>query len=260
MTKKNDLSDDVTSLADLTEEQREDIEAMCDDGLMPAQISKRTGVPTRIVADARRSWRRRKELDEKPPAPIASPAALIASENPLAQMMAVTQQQLSQTLLQAQIDAMLEQNRHRKESNKLEERERRLELQEREAVYREEYAPEPPASNDTTDEYDFENDPIGAAMKFAEKMQQKNTPPNAIGSPQTGDAPASDAPLTDEQIAAYMAKQPATVQGKALAAVGTIYEDELIAVLRKNGVSEANVPKVLAWLKAEKARRAQVKK
>lgn len=257
MASKHETSDDVTSLSDLDENQREDLEAMCDDGLMPAQIAKRLGIPTRVAADGRRSWKRRKELDEQKVAPPVAPVT--PTTGVLADLMAMTQQQLQQTLIQAQIDTMVETLRHKKVSNQLEERERRLELEEREAKFREEFAPEPEKSTDTTlDAYNFEDDPLGAFVRLGKEIKNMNAP-NAIGSPQSHDVPQTAKDLSDDEIAAYVAKQPAPVIGKALAAVDTPYQGELERVLAANGVTPNNVPRVLEWLRKEKKRRAKGK-
>lgn len=259
MTPKAETQDEITGLRDLSPEQREDIEAMCDEGMMPSQIGRRLGIPTQVVADARRAWRRQKELDEKTTAPT-SVAPTMPTSAVLGDLMAMTQQQLQTTLLQAQIDAMLEQNRHRKEANKLEERERRLEIAEREATFRDEFTPAQPA-NDTISDYDFENNPLGAAAQFMKDLKQANdTPRDAIGSPQTNDVAQTAKELTEEDIAAFAAKQPPEIIGKAIAAVDTPYQSELEAVLVKNGVSHNNVPRVVDWLRREKKRRAGVKK
>lgn len=256
---KAESQDEITGLRDLSSEQREDIDALCDEGLMPSTIARRLGIPTSVAADARRAWRRQKEIDEKQQAPpaIAPPAA----GDPFGQIIAMTQQQMQTTLLQAQIDAMVEANRHRKIANKLEERERLQELREREAQFREDYPSIGPADNETSlDEYDFENNPLGATMKFMKDIKAKNdASPDANASPQSVVAIDPSKPLSDEQIAAYVATLPPATVGKAVMAVDTVYQADLEAALRKNvsGISDDNIKRVVTWLRAEKARRAK---
>lgn len=260
MTPKPAASDEVNNMSDLDEDQREDLEAMCDDGLMPAQIARRMGIPTRVAADARRSWKRRKDLEEAKVAPAIAAVPVVGGSDPLASMMMITQQQLQQTLIQEQINAMVENNRHRKEANKLEERERRLEIAEREAQFRDDFAHE--ESKDTTlDSYNFEADPLGAVVRLGKDLKEMNNSSDAIRSPQSNDVPNQAQELTDDQIAAYMAKQSAKLQGQALAAVDNPpYHDELVGVLAKQKITGKNLEKVLAWLRAEKKRRTGIKK
>ena len=256
---KSESTREIKGLRDLTQDERDDIDALCDDGLMPSQIGRQLGIPTRVCGDARRAWMRQRELDEQanPPSPAAPTHPQLTSDA-LAQLSALTQQQLQTTLLQAQIDAMVEQNRHRMIANKLEERERALELREREAAFWDEH---PAAGNDTPqlDEYDFENNPLGAVMKFAKDLKVKNeTSPDAIRSPQSPSGLDPTKPLSDEQIAAYMAVQKPQLVGKALAAVGTPYQKDLEDAIRTQiapGITDENVVRIVTWLKAEKKRR-----
>lgn len=242
---------DITGLRDLTQEQRDDIDALCEEGLLPSTIGRRLGIPTSVAAAARLAWKRQQEIEQ--PTPIMQPVQ--QSNDPMMQLNAMMQQQLSAALLQTQLETMQEQARHRKVANKLEEQERAMELRERIAQFREDYPVQEQATESIPLDFDFENNPVGATLSFIDRLKTApNRSPDANTAPQSNDNPDPRQPLTEEQISAYMAKQPREILGKAIAAVDSPYQNELIAVLKKNaaGITDENIDKVLQWLRKQK--------
>jgi len=237
----------IQSVRDLSREQREDIEAMFDSGLLPSQIAKENDIPLLVIANLRREWNR----DRKFMAP--APASQTPSTSELTAAQVQIQTQIAEMKMRMQLEEMRDELDAQKQKRRLDIEQRRLDLRRQRLEMREDYGdgfddepdeeePEAIVPNSDPENYDFENNPIGAAMKFINEL--KNKPPK-----QTVTAPTVDVTktLTKEQILEELKNASPTEITQLKAAPDALIEQGLRQ--RYPGITPENIKSVIAEIR-----------
>lgn len=238
MSAKSKETREVESLSDLTVEERNSMEEMFEDGYYPAEVARRLDLPAIVVRNAQRSWQRVKELHEQR---TNSRKPVDEEEDPLDMVDQMIEKRLRREIMREQLDDMREESRHRREMNRLEEEQKDISLRERAlSLHDDEPMVQQPMP---IGGYDFERDPIGSALTFAERR-------GALNNMQKKKPADAKKPLTDDQIDDYFFRQSKDVQAQALAAVGTAGEPALRAIIRRNepAITKENLDRICARL------------
>lgn len=248
-----------TRIKDLPAELRADIEAMLEDGAMPSEVSRETGVMVGIVANVRRSLGMREKAEPEETSAISERHVLDDPEEKQHRRLDIRQRWLDQR--QQMIDQRQQLIDQRQQSIDI--RREHLELDDE---FAEEEEPPEPLERDeqprpTPELYDFDNNPLGSTLAFIRDLKSTpqrddfmNTPPNAIQSPQSNATPDPTKPLSEAEIAAYVARTPPDLLRQVRAAIGTPLEGQLRQGLSEKfpGITPDNVDRIIAYLKATK--------
>lgn len=264
MVKKSELSRDISSLSDLTQDERIDLELLFEDGLLPTEAARRMQVPVLVTRNAHRSWQRNKEIQASKAATPENVAQATSASSALQDVRMMLKEQIEKELLQAQLDDLRENARHRREMHKLDEEEKRLTLRERRRELQEDYG-EGDEQEEAPTLDDFERDPVGTGMKFIKELRNmppKNTQnikpsPDAIRSPQSDSMPEPSKELSEAEIDAYIDSQPAMVRNAAVKMAGSKDEPELRRIIqdKQPGISNDDLDKIIERLKARKVQK-----
>jgi len=225
---KEDNSDTIQSVRDLSEEDRADIEAMLDDGEMPSAVAVEFAVPLRIIQSIRRMQTR------KPAAETPRPAAP-ARDDPVAK----EREQLEVLRIQMERESLMADAALAREERKLDIDLKREELRQ----IRYDMMNPPDGGGDKAEEImmHFDDNPIGSLLWFLRDL--KKTSQNAPQSPQTQQGYDVTKPLAKEQIKAVMASvSPSQIQETKK------YPDAMIAQGLKQrypGITEQNINSII---------------
>lgn len=198
----------IISKRDLSELQKADIQSMVEDGILPSEIAEEyAGVPIKIIENMRRDFRRT--------LPTAASPSTITTEVSAAAV--DLQRQMSEMKMRMQLEEMRDELDAQRQKRRLDIEQRRLDLRRQRLEMREDFndygdeQPEEPEKSPDLLEYDFENNPISAGMKFIRDLKDKNdrgerNAPQAPQTPQYDTMLDVTKPLSDEQINAEIAR------------------------------------------------------